>query len=323
MKKLTFEEIKERIDNYVANGGSIYDERRSLPYYDNLIRLTKRIRQTSDPNFTIVDAYKMFGYDFDREYDDYCRLINVLQEYTDTEGYVDKLKETSGANSPNDLLKKMSATTNCSPSDYLILMTDYRYKKSIISTNYIDQLRKELQLAYPTGDINNIKRENPTLYNKLRHVCKYSPEIGFNDMQSIAEFFGLTNSRFSDKSIYQHLNTKKILNEINQLFPDKKIDIFAKTHPTLYFKATKCATSQNKTLRQWLEEHGYTYTQAQNTDRLSKTIVDGKVREQEIANITSKIVGNSQPKFDTPIEKYYYKKKLAQLVISQLDQPIM
>ena len=319
MIKLTLTEIKKKIDDYVASGGSIYDGRRTLPFYDNLQKFTKRIQQTTDPNFTMVDAYKLCGYDFDREYDDYCKLINILKEFADENGYVDSIKEIDGPNSPKTLLKKMSSLLNCSPSDYLILMTDYRYKKAIISTNYIEQLRKELKSAYPTGDLNNIKRENRSHYDKLRHVCKYGSEIGVNDMQSVAEFFGLTNSRFSDTNIYQHLNFKKILSEIWQVYPNGEIDAFAKDHPSLYYKTTKCAVSQNKTVGQWLEEQGFKYIPSQKTDRFSKTLVDGNIRENELLTIKNNITGNSTPTFNNKRDEYYYKKSIAKLVINNIE----
>lgn len=320
MKKLTLEEIKKRIDDYVASGGSIYDERRVLPYYENLRGIVRRARKSGNKDFDMVDAYKLFGYTFDREYGDYCDLLNILSEHVDANGYVDSIKSIEGKDSPKTLLKKLSTSLNCAPCDYLILMTDFRYKKAVISTNYIEQLRKELKELYPTGDIRNIKRENPAQYNKIRHVCKYSPEVSANDMQSVAEFFGLTNPRFSSTSIYQHLNVKKVINKLTLLFPDKHIDSFAKTHPVNYFEAIRCAASENKTLKQWLEQHGFTYTQAQNTDRLSKTAVDSKAREEQLLSIRSKIAGQAQPEFKTKQDEYYYKKGLAQLVVSELEK---
>ena len=121
---MTLEDIKKRIDDYVANGGSIYDGRRELPYYDNLQKFTKKIQSTSNPAFTIVDAYKLCGYTFDREYGDYHKLLQVLSEHADENGYVDSIKKIDGSDAPKTLLKKMSTPLNCSPSDYLILMTD-------------------------------------------------------------------------------------------------------------------------------------------------------------------------------------------------------
>ena len=321
MKKLTIEDIKKRIDEYVTNGGSIYDGRRQLPFYDNLQKLTKRIQSTTNPEFTIEDAYKLCGYDFDREYGDYTRLISTLSSYADKDGYVDSLKKIKGADAPKTLLKKMATALGCSPSDYLILMTDYRYEKAIITTDYIDQLRKELKATYPDGDITNIKRENPTLYEKLRHVCKYSPEVGINDMQSVAEYFGLTNDRFSNTNIYQHLEQKKILAELHTLFPDGNIDVLAKNNPTLYHKIAKCAASEDKTIKQWLGDNGFNYTPSQKTNRFSKTVVNSKTREQELFSTIKSLVGNLKTDFKDGKDEYYYKKNIAKLILSHLEQP--
>lgn len=318
MRKLTLAEIKQRIDDYVANGGSIYDRRRQLPYYDNLQKFTKRVQLSDNPNFTIVDAYKLCGYTFDREYGDYHKLLQILKEYADEKGYVDSIKKIEGSDAPKTLLKKMSAPLNCSPSDYLILMTDYRYERSIIITDYIEQLRKELKEAYPTGDITHIKRENNLLYEKLRHVARYCPEVGA-DMQSVAEYFGLTNERFSSTNIYQHLNAKKVLAELFKLYPDGVIDSLAKDHPTLYHNVTKCAASENTTPKAWLENNGFTYTPAQKTERMYKTVVDSKVREKELLSLRNSLVGKMRTDFADPIEEYYYKKKIAKLVLQQLE----
>jgi len=320
MKKLSIEDIKQRIEEHIANGGSIYEPRRQLPFYNNLQKLVKRIQKSGNPDFTMIDAYKLCGYDFDREFAEYLKLIELLKTNADENGFVDSIKKIKGDNSPKTLLQKMASKIKCSPSDYLILMTNYRYSKAIIATNYIEQLRKELNETYPDGNIINIKRENPTLYEKLRHVCKYSPEVGINDMQSVAEYFGLTNERFSTTSMYQHLEIKKIIKDLWDLYPDGIVKELSKDNLTLYHKAVKCAVSQNKTLKQWLESNGFNYISSQKTDRFSKTVVDSQVREKELMKARSKILGEERKTFSNAKDEYYYKKNVAMLVLNHLEQ---
>ncbi|MBR1988522.1 MAG: hypothetical protein IKA36_05750, partial [Clostridia bacterium] len=44
---LTIELLKERIDDYVSKGGSIYDPRRELPYYNSLQQLKDKLKLSS------------------------------------------------------------------------------------------------------------------------------------------------------------------------------------------------------------------------------------------------------------------------------------
>ena len=198
-------------------------------------------------------------------------------------------------------------------------MTNYRYKEVIISTDYIQQLRTELHREYPGGNITNIKRENPRLYEKLRHVCKYHPELG-QDMQSVAEYFGLMNDRFSNTNIYHHLQEKKIIKQVREICPDGNIDKLSKEYPSLYFQVTKCSTSHNQSVLEWAESNGFSYNGAINVGKLTKTKVDAEIREREINAIKTRLISQFPPKYTNDREEYYYNKEIAQLVVKELDK---
>ena len=50
-----------------------------------------------------------------------------------------------------------------------------------------------------------------------------------------------------------------------------------------------------------------------------KTVVDSKVREKELLSLRNSLVGKMRTDFADPIEEYYYKKKIAKLVLQQLE----
>lgn len=311
-----FEKLSLEINKHLANGGSIYDPKRQLPYYDRMQKLIRKIQKTYNPEFSRSDAHRACGFDFDPEYNDYTTLIDTLAQYSDENGFVDSLKKIDGANSPGTLLKKLADHIDAAPCDYLILMTDYRFEKAIIRTDYILQLMKEFREIYPNGgDTNDIKRLHPRQYEKLRHACKYGHEYGITDMKSAAEFFGLENDRFSSSSIYYHLQEHEVLKKVLYYCPDRCIDNLQKVSPNTYFLVTKCAASNGKTIHEWCISKNLTYNSSQNTKKLAKTVVDGKKREQQLLAIRDSLIGSSPKRFASPIEEFRYRKNLAKKVI--------
>ena len=120
--------------------------------------------------------------------------------------------------------------------------------------------------------------------------------------------------------MYQHLEIKKIIKELWTFYPDGIVKELSKDNLTLYHKAVKCAVSQNKTLKQWLEANGFSYISSQKTDRFSKTVVDSQIREKELMKARDKIIGEERKTFSNAKDEYYYKKNVAMLVLNHLEQ---
>ena len=83
--------LRTQIDDYKAQGGSIYDERRMVPYYDNLLYLRDKLKETN-PQITIEDTYLLCGHPMDREFHRFELFNEELSRATDINGFVDKVK---------------------------------------------------------------------------------------------------------------------------------------------------------------------------------------------------------------------------------------
>ena len=319
-----FEKLRIEINKHLANGGSIYDTKKQLPYYDRMNKLIKKIQKMYNPEFSRIDAHKACGFDFDPEYNDYITLIDTLAQYADENGFVDDIKKLHGSNSPRTLLKKLADHIGAAPSDYLTLMTNYRFEKAIIRTDYVKQLMREVKEIYPNGgDTTDIKRMHPQLYEKIRQFCKYGYEYGVTDMQSAAAFLGLENERFSSSSIYYYLQEHEVLKKVIQYCPDRCIDNLQKVSPQTYFLVAKCAASNGQSIYEWCLSKNLTYNLSQNTKKLAKTQVDGKKREQQLFTIRDQIVGSQPPKFKNPIEEFRYKLSIAKRVLEIAEREAM
>ena len=77
---------------------------------------------------------------------------------------------------------------------------------------------------------------------------------------------------------------------------------------------------QHDNIKEWCDENNLKYTQSQNTSKLAKTKVDAKQREAELFAIRKKITGPTEQEFSNPRDKYYYNKRIAQLILSELNQ---
>ena len=322
--KASFDYLKKKIDAHISNGGSIYDPKRKSPHYDYMQKLIKKIRASYSPEFSRVDAYRLCGYNFDPEYNDYLTLLDTLAEHADENNFVDSIKKIDGAKSPKTLLKKLSDQIDASPSDYLILMTDYRYENAIIRTDYVKQLIKEIREVYPPGsDTTGIKRDHPEIYYKITQLCKYGHDYGITNMQSAARFLKIENERFSSNDIFSHLRKKDIIKEALRYCPDGCIDELLKLSETTYFNIAKCAASEGKRISVWCKENGLTYNMGQNNSSLSRTKVDAKKRERELLTIRDRITQSQTRTFKDPVEEYYYRKNIARQVMLKADQDFL
>lgn len=218
-------------------------------------------------------------------------------------------------------LNQLAHELSCSPSDYLVLMTDYRYHNAMIQTDYVSQLQQELLEKYPDGNTSNIRRENPGLYFKLQHLYRYSPEeVGMADINSL---FNLYNKRSLNIPYSEVLDEQAVIDELVSKYQEKSISNLTQKDPTLYYKISKCAASKNQTVQQWLKNiPGLVLDSRQiQAVRLSHTKVDAKKREQELHDAMNSV--RQEYKFPTPenkCEEYYQRKRIAQLALEKINE---
>lgn len=318
MDKKIIDKLSQLIKEYINNGGSIYVPRRKNPTYNTIRYYLGKYKAEGHPNATIADMYKLCGYDYDKEYARYLELIERLTPFADEENYVDGAKKSTGSGGAKSLLTDMSSQLGCSPSDYLVLMTDFRYRKAIIQTNYVANLKKELQKNYPDGDVSNIRRDNPSLYYKLNHFYKYSPVP--ISMQDIAELFNIFNDRFLNTTYEDKIDEEAIIKELLSKYEGKDISNLAKNDSTLYFKVVKCAIIHNQTIGQWLSQFQFKNMHTISIDRFSHTIVDASKREQELKVAIQDVVNEhtfESPKTDA--QRYHQRKQIAKLALEKVN----
>ncbi len=317
MEILTNENLRKMIATHLANGGSLYDPKRQLPYYDSLMAVVRRHRRNGELDYKIEDLYSELGFVMDRAYNLYTELLDGLKGFDDGQGYVDDLNKVRGAKTVKNKLRDECDRLGCSPGDYLLLMTKYRFKKTFIQDDYVAVLFNQLREAYPTGDTTNIKRENPRLYEQIRHVLRYSPESV--SMQDLAFYFGIENDRFKKEVPHLKIDEAKIVaqfKEASRLNPN--FNAIVDDH-TLYYQAIKCATSKNQTYKQWLKSHALPEQNTLEVPRLSQIVVDTDKRAKQISDAKAKIMKRDNLTRPTdPVNAYHFDLALAKKVIEEI-----
>lgn len=310
--------VRKQIQDYIDNGGSIYDERRGLPYYYNLRYIQIKL-QKENPNATIEDAYALCGFTMDREYHRFVKLNEELAQAADENGYVDAIKSQKNPSHTKNVLNMFAHELDCSPSDYLVLMTKYRYKNSIIQGDYISQLRDEILEIYPDGNITGIKKDHPNLYEKLRHFKRYAPEdISMNDTLA---YFALKGSNFGDTTL-----TKEECSQIKQEFVAKynpeDIECVKDFNFTDYQNLNKVAIKENISIYDLLTKLGYNIKTHAKVSFFSKTKVDASEREKQLLATRREVIrellssGVDIPQDNR--ELYYFNKKVTSLVMENI-----
>ena len=167
--------LKKEIAKFVSLGGDIYTPRRQLPYYEKLRTAAKYAKEQLGKDLSIEDVYLECGIKFDRDFNRYENLMKVLKICADKDGYVDLATIKGTLSEQYQILKDLSAKSNFTPSEFLIVMTPFRTKEVITSGNYLENIRRGLSKYYPDGVVRDIKRQHNDVYEQIRHFQKYSP----------------------------------------------------------------------------------------------------------------------------------------------------
>ena len=80
----------------------------------------------------------------------------------------------------------------------------------------------------------------------------------------------------------------------------------------------RCANSHNQTIPEWAQNNGFTYHNAINSSKLSKTRIDADARKRHIEALKKSYAITNPPNFTNDREEYYYNKKIAQLIAKDL-----
>lgn len=290
------QDLTKRLQVYQKLGGSFYVPTKQNPNYDRL-RHAKRLAEAEGiENVSFESIYADCGIKFDRDYQRFKEFTDNLGLVADKDGYVDEIKNSK----PTSLQVKVRSylgthaqEAGISPGEYLVLMTNYRYKNMVIRGDYVGALQEELSALFPDGIVKGLKQNHPDKYYKLEHFIKYSPEpISYDDALA---FFGLCNgnSKPTPKSASPEdvrLREEQALEKLSALYPDGIIKNLATIDKHTYFEAIRAARRHDQTPKQWAEKNGFDYPAAADVARLSKITVDAKAHEQKLLGMREELL---------------------------------
>ena len=273
-------------------GGNIYAPRRELPYYERLRSAGRAYERETGEKIPMEQIYSDCGIKFDRDFYVFSQFLEGLGEIATPEGFVDSIKSNKAPRSQVELRSYLDFHANeigLAPGEYLILMTDYRYQNLTISGDYVSYLQEKFTKAYPTGQVKNLKAENPSLYWGLKHFQEYAPfELSYDDALG---FFGMQNmsARKGPQPVTGRIpDENKVLEELFETYPDGNIEGIFKDNPKLYYKVVRLAVSQDLPVTTWFENHNIAYPQGNDVARFSKFKVDAKEHEEKLITLRDK-----------------------------------
>lgn len=312
-------ELNKRIAAHINNGGSIYDPKRELPYYDYLSEIVKSLKKSTGQDVTYADVYKMCGIKFDRDYNSFMEFLAELKKYSGPNKYVDRIKTNEVRKKSNvyERLKNYADKFNTTPFDFLTLMTEFRFSECIVHTNdYVGLVQKEIKKAFPSGDLTGIKSTRNDLYEKLRHILKYSPE--YSSMQDLVTTLGFT----MDGASYCPPNTPSksmVIQELTELFPTGVITKLKETNAKLHHYVILLSRKENKSTTQWYAENGFSYPETQSHPRLGQIKVDGNEREALLLKLKAQALSDYDLQNADEIDLFRFSLEASKRVIGYLS----
>lgn len=310
------EELTKRINDHIANGGSIYQPKRQLPYYDYLSHVKDKFSKKDNKKYTVSDIYRLCGFNFDHEYNDFLNIISDLQAISDENDYLDKTESfKSKKPSAYGKLCTLAIKYNTCLYDFLVITTGYRLKDANINLDYEEALKERLKKAFPDKNITGIKRGYPYLYEMLRHLKHYRyPSLS---MVEIIDILGFTSDTMKQEQT-MFINENQILENLKNLYPNKNIDKSLLNNKKLYYPLLKLSIIKNISLVTYLNEQGYTYTQGNLVERLAQMKVNEKARYKFLTQKKKDFYNKNNAHLLTDKERYYLNLELIKQ-IAEID----
>jgi len=314
------ENLKNRINDFIKQGGDIYASKRQLPYYEYMHIVKRRMEEHYNIKLTMEYMYSLCGIEFDRDFNLHKDVCARLKQYTDKNGYVDKIRteEVKKKDTIYTDLKNLAAKHNVSMLDYLIFMTPYHFSSGRVVGDSIAKLKKDLLKAYPHRNLQGIRYDNPNLYERLRNIKQMLPER--LTMKELAEFLGFSNEKFSDKKEDIKEKEIEVLEELSKAFPNKEISNITNTNSTLYYKIVRVAFAYDQTTQQWLQSKGFAYLTSNAGTRLSATQISLTEREGDLLPLKKKYAKKLYKDKMNEVEKFHIDLKIMQKSLAEFEE---
>ena len=325
--------LKVRMAQHIANGGSLYDSKKQRPYYDYMDYVFHEILK-HDETLTRAELHQLCGFEYDTEYNEYTILLNMLKQYADENNFVDNVKKSKGIKSAKTLLQKFATDMNVSPSDYLILMTPYRYAHNTYiklgnnpNLTYLNRIETMTREVYPVGaNATGLKREHPHLYEAFRNYLGSvgGESLGIFTMADLFDYLQLQNDYISAQTPAHNSKKYQLLKKVKDFYPDGNINKIIKEHYNEYIALTRLARQEKLSITNFFKENNLNYTIGQEVNRLGRIQVEPNRREKEILTVKNNLLSqyNHKSNLESPVAIYRFKKEIANKTMEILNNPV-
>jgi len=308
---ITFDRLKKEIDEHIANGNSIYNPKRELPYYELLNGYRKKT------GLNTKEIYKLCGYEYDETLAKTRRLNTdiwkILNSLKDENGYVDSVFNIEDSHLLMRTMRYDAKKEDIPFNNYLMLMFGVRLKSSMEQINYLEEVENLLHdyvRKYGKENLSrqSIEKNEPNLVRKIRHLAEYFPE-GTITYHQLLEYFGCEPT--TNRTFELTADERSYLDDLLKAYPDRKLGSkFYKT--TLYRRGLNFAVKNDLTAKQYFNLKGFKYDDGYNTfslSRLSKMVlvIDNEEIYEKILNHREKL-----------LDKYDYYNQKDEMVKNQI-----
>ena len=200
--------LKTKIDEYVANGGSIYDRRENLPFYRELCSILDTYRRVFHKDYTLTDIFAMCHYNYDLNFKHYKRVLKILEQIVDENGEIKRFKDVENDAWGTHLLKRAADRLSVSTFDYVACLTNYRYGSPNLKANPMPIIKRYLDNYYETnGSLKGFISNNQPIHRYMLYVLRMLGR-GYK-VPDLYAYFGYKRVRSSAKDIEERLNQIK------------------------------------------------------------------------------------------------------------------
>lgn len=268
MEAVTIERLKREIDLYVANGGDIYGDRDSKPYYSLLNRVLNKYKKAGI-NYTYEDIMRLCGYDYLNQKRNNYKLMNLFESIKDENGYIDSLKSTAEGKRVLYSIQERAKNKRLSVNDYLMVTFGVRFSNALTDVDYVslvesDLLAYEKKYGYNNVNHRHIKYNDTKLLYRLEHLARYFPN-GSVTSSEVLNFFGY-QSKAKDK---KDIDEEMVIETLYKLFPDRDVSGITGFR-RLYDQVVKLSVQHDMTEERYLRSKGFSKKNSNQAYRLSK-----------------------------------------------------
>lgn len=272
MEEVTIERLKRVIDKYVADGGDIYEDRDSKPYYALMCNLVAKYKRVG-VNYTLEDIMRLCGYEYLNQKRNNYRLMKIFDNIKDEDGYIDDLKNTADGKRVFYSIQERAKNKKLSVNEYLMATFGVRFSNTYSDVDYIGLVERDLieyenKYGYENVNHKHIGLCDTRLLYRIEHLSRYFP-CGSVTPSEVLMFFGY-DSEAKDKKV---IDEEKVVDSLYKLFPNRDVSGLTRIK-SLYDKVVKLSAQYDMTIEQYLKNRGFSKKNNKTVYRLSRAKQD-------------------------------------------------